>query len=278
MAAANTAAGGTPDGDKKNETTAVQPGSSRPMALRIDAELAENHALGSAGRLGRIAKKEPASQDSSSEEACKTRTRPSRRRDRNPAERRGGGDDKARKAGATGPGAEAELTESCARVEDPPVQAARGEISRLRDLLQKNRCPGDVITRSTARRSPTHESNTPKNAVVDGGDNNMPQSLGGAGGASASVDKAYDATCTTIAAKCILSRVERYDGWFDDEAAIVGGGLVLTGVGTASETSEGQGCTKRFRSGGVTESGPDEVRGFRSYRSEINPLLSRVTP
>lgn len=270
--AAITAAGGKPDGDKKDEATAavpspVQAGSSWPRALTIDVELAENHArrTRAAGGLGRIDEK-------NHPKAVSKQSRQLHRQERSLAESCGGGDDdKTRKEGVAGPGVGVGLEESHdARAEGIPVSATGG-IARLRGLLENRRRAG-VITRSTGRRSTAHGSNVPRSVVIDGEDKNMapgdgvPQTPGGAGGGSANGEKADDGTRRKRgAARRISNSVERYRWPDQEEAAMAGGGEVSTSAGTSSESREDQGRIKRLRRGGVTEAGREKVRLFGSF-------------
>lgn len=292
--AASTAGSGIAGGDKKDEAAAavpppVQAESTWPKALRIDVELAENHARrrteAAAGWLGRI--------DEENRARTVTTTRPSNHPRQQPQSTKrnpvqcgggdGGGDNEEKtwkKAGvAAGLRIDVGLAESHARPEGPAALATGG-IGRLRDLLE-NRSRVGIMTRSNRRRTKPREVATPKNVVTDGedtntapGDGGVPSqtTLGGAGegGAanSSSSDQANDATCSIRSAgKRILSNAGiRF--WSGQEgAAMAGGGeaAVASGVCASSETREGgQGRTKRLRRGGVGDAEREKVR-FGSF-------------
>lgn len=250
MATAANTAGGKSDGGNRNDATAavpppVQAGSAWPRALRIDVELAENHARrrrGAGGGFGRIdAKNRP--------QPIPTRPskQPSERyRNFSLAEGCGGGDERTWKVGAAGRRVDvAGLAESNARAEGPAD-----------------------LTRSTGRRSILRGSKIPKNVAIDGEDMNRAAGDGaagdgGAGGGGTNGDRANDAGMHRSAGnRRFVSKAARHS-WADQEgAAIAGGGeaAVTTGADISSESREDQGRMKRFRRGGMTEGGQEEVR------------------
>lgn len=286
--AANTA-GGKSGGDCNNEATAAilppaKAGRAWPTALRIDIELAENHArkMGVGGGCGRINEK----------------NRPKTTPLRGPSKQSRqvhhskcslaedyGGDDKTRKEVAVGRRVDVRLEDSQARAEGGPAVLATGGIEQLRDLLENGRHSG-VITRQTGRRSTARGSEVPKNMLVDGEDTNMahsdgvPRTLGCACGGGGNGDKANDASCSTSTCpEGIMSKKESHY-WSGQEGVAMAGGAepaVSAAVRVSSESREGQGRIKRLRHGGVREYERRKVR-FCSSGQKNSVKTHRCSP
>lgn len=263
-AAAYTAGRKPDDGSKIEEATSVPPsvqaGSTWPRALRIDVELAENHARKTgAGGLGRI------------DEKNHRKTLPTRRPSKQSsqphldynrlAEGCGGVDEKKRKVGVAGLRVDLGLAES-----HVPAVSTAGGIGQLRNLLENPRHRG-TVTRSTGRRLMVRG-----NVVIDGEDKNMPpgdgvsRTLGGGGGGGANGDKANDAAVTsTSAEKCEERKIQL---WSEQEGTAMAGGpeaaVTTGGVDISSGSREVQGPIKRLRRGGVRQ---EKVRFRSSARS-----------
>lgn len=269
---ANTA-GGKPDGDsKKDQATAalppppVQARSAWPSALRIDVELAENHARRQGAGVGfgrrRIDKKTVATRRPSKES-----THPHGYNGSLAAEGGGGGDEEARQVGVAGLRADVGLADGHHARAERPAGSTTGRITRLRDLLENGHRRSGAITRSSSRRSMVGGSKTPRNVVIDGegekiapGDG-VPQTLGGAGGGGDNGVKGNDPSRKAV--KRIWCNVEKRYSWSDQEGAATAGGgeaAVSTGVDILSGSREGQGHIKRLRLGDVAEGRQEKVR------------------
>ncbi len=272
MAAAAKPAGGKSAGGSTEDAEAAAPApaqapagaSTRPGALRIDAELAESHArrTGAAGGIGRLNGKE------SHQEAIVTRppTQTTKHRNTNLAEGPSRGHESTREVGA---GAElrvdAEVAESHARGVRPAVPATDG-LERLRDRINNGRRNG-ITTRSNGRRPVAHGKKaalldaTPKRVTTTDGE-------GTAGTRDRMLSARGSMPGSSDADVCTGTSI---DGFSPAANRIVGnkgkdsGAGAVTGAGTmagSSEPTEEEQDGKRLRGCGGNEGGQEKKVGL----------------